>query len=104
MKLAAEVPEKYEEFLRFSRKPQEAHMNPFLCWNLRPSLNEEMMPAEILKCMKLVKSEFGDDPKYLPRLVRFMRYETKIYLEQNLQPVMLRDVIGDRTRMLSIGP
>ena len=104
MKLAAEVPERHEEFTRFSRKPQEAHMNPYLCWNLRTSLNEEEMPAEILKCLKLVKSDYGDDSKYLPRLLRFMRYGTNIYLEQNLQPVMLRDVIGDRARMLSIGP
>ena len=104
MKLAVEVPEKLEEFTRFSRKPQEAIMNGFLYWNLRTSLNEEMMPADILRCLKITRSDFGEDSVYLPRLVRYMRFKTHIYLEQEFQPYCLSDLLPNRPLMNEIGP
>ena len=44
MKLADEIPIEYERTPRFSRKPQEAHMVHRLVWDLRATLNEEMIP------------------------------------------------------------
>ena len=74
-----------------------------LCWDLTKNFYAEGIPDEIIKCVKYSQKTLASEHSIIPRYVDLYRNKMAVYLEVTKNEVLLRDLIGNRTLMHTIG-
>ena len=88
---------------RFSRKQELTYQHNTLIFDLRINTLNEQLPERIIRCLKLTRINTKEVHNYLPRYKELTRNGANVFLKQDLQPVMLRSIIGNRKMMYEQG-
>jgi hypothetical protein len=102
MKLCKSVPDALEEHEPFSREDDPLELKQYIIFDIRLSLNNEDIPDQIFKCLRYSRMKNEENQKYFPKFLDLTRCDMQIQLQLSKHNIMLREIIGDRTKMLKM--
>ena len=102
MKLCKSVPDELKEHEAFSRQDDPLELKQYIIFDIRLSLNNEGIPDQIFKCLRYSRMKYEENQKYFPKFLDLTRSDMQVQLQLTKHNIMLREVIGDRTKMLKM--
>jgi hypothetical protein len=104
MKLCRSVPDELHEHEPFSRQDDPLELKQYITFDIRLSLNNEGIPDKIFQCIRYSRMKNEENQKYFPKFLDLTRSDMQVQLQLSKQNIMLREIIGDRTKMLKMAP
>jgi hypothetical protein len=104
LKLAAEDNSIVDGKEPYSRDVDSTSLKQYIEFDLTMNFYKEKLPDDIIRCIKYARISSREEQKYLPKFLGFIRNGMAAQLQLSKEPVMLRQIIGDRACMYRMGP
>ena len=103
MKLCRLVPDKVEQAESFTRNEPAFELKQYVLFDISRNFYQEDIPSDILKCIRYTKMNNPENQAFIPQFRDMTRKDMQVQLLLSRYPIMLREIIGNRSKMLNMG-